>query len=246
MFNYKMKIQYEGTRYRGWQVQGNTDATIQGKIEAVLTKLAGEPVEVHGSGRTDAGVHAYGQVANFKLSEERNPEEMLEYLNRYLPEDIVVLSLERAAERFHSRLNATEKTYRYRIWQQGKPDVFLRRYVETVDAKLQVARMKAAAFYLIGTHDFTSFCGNKHMKKSAVRTIYGITFEEKGSELIIDICGDGFLQNMVRILVGTLVEVGLGKRRPEEMQAILDGRDRALAGGMMAAKGLALLEVKYE
>lgn len=106
--------------------------------------------------------------------------------------------------------------------------------------------MKAAAFYLIGTHDFTSFCGNKHMKKSAVRTIYGITFEEKGSELIIDICGDGFLQNMVRILVGTLVEVGLGKRRPEEMQAILDGRDRALAGGMMAAKGLALLEVKYE
>lgn len=246
MTNYKLILQYEGTRYRGWQSQGNTSETIQGKLEAVLSRMSGEAVSVQGSGRTDAGVHALGQVANVKLSEDIEPRELKDYLNRYLPEDIAVLSAERAPERFHSRLGAVEKIYRYRIWTDGKPDVFARRYVEPVAGELQLNQMKMAAGYLTGTHDFTSFCGNKHMKKSAVRTLSYIRFQQKERELWIDYCGNGFLQNMVRILTGTLVEVGSGTRQPEEMKAVLEGRDRELAGPMMAARGLTLLEVKYQ
>lgn len=245
MTNYKMILEYDGTRYRGWQVQGNTQDTIQGKIEAVLNKMCKEKIEIHGSGRTDAGVHAYEQVADFKWKKEKNPQEIAEYLNRYLPEDIRVLSVEVADKRFHSRLNASDKTYRYRIWKGGKPDVFVRRYVEQTEEDLNVGRMKKAAEYLVGTHDFTSFCGNKHFKKSAVRTVYSIQIEETQDEIVIDICGNGFLQNMVRILVGTLVEVGTGAREPSDMQAVLAGKNRILAGHMMPAKGLALMEVRY-
>lgn len=246
MTNYKLILQYEGTRYRGWQSQGNTSETIQGKLEAVLSRMAGETVSVQGSGRTDAGVHAIGQVANVKLPEAVEPRKLMEYLNQYLPEDIAVLEAEEVPDRFHSRLGAVEKIYRYRIWTDGRPDVFERRYVEPVAGALQLNQMKIAAGYLMGTHDFTSFCGNKHMKKSAVRTISYIRFEQRERELWIDYCGNGFLQNMVRILTGTLVEVGLGKRQPEEMKSILAGRSRELAGPMMAARGLTLMEVKYQ
>lgn len=245
MTNYKMILEYDGTRYKGWQVQGNTQETIQGKLEAVLGRMCGETIEIHGSGRTDGGVHAYGQVANFKWKQEKNPEAISEYLNRYLPEDIRILSVEVAEERFHSRLNAVDKTYRYRIWKGGRPDVFARRYVEPVEEQLDTARMREAASYLTGTHDFTSFCGNKHFKKSAVRTIYDIQIEETKDEIIIDIRGDGFLQNMIRILVGTLVETGKGVREPQDMTAVLEGKNRALAGHMMAPGGLALMEVRY-
>lgn len=244
--NYMLLLQYDGSKYRGWQVQGNTDQTIQGKLEAVLSKLAGEPVEVQGSGRTDAGVHAYGQVANFKLKEPKPENEIMAYLNQYLPEDIAVLAVEKANERFHSRLNAVEKTYRYRIFTDGKPDVFDRKYVAAVTEPLHINQMKIAAGYLTGKHDFTSLCGNKNFKKSAVRTIYDIRFEEKERELAIWVCGDGFLQNMVRILIGTLVEVGIGKRKAEDMPAILDAKNRTEAGMMMPATGLALMEVKYK
>lgn len=246
MINYKMILQYDGSRYSGWQVQGNTEQTIQGKLQSVLEKMTGEEIEIHGSGRTDAGVHAMGQVANFKLQSAYEPEEIKRYCNQYLPEDIVVLEVSEVPLRFHSRLNAIKKTYCYRIFLGEKPDVFRRKYVTPVAENLDINKMKAAAEVLIGTHDFTSFCGNRHFKKSAVRTIYEIRLEEKTDELDIYFTGNGFLQNMVRILTGTLLEVGTGKQEVCEMKEILEGRNRSLAGTMAAAKGLVLVNVEYE
>lgn len=246
MINYKMILQYDGSRYSGWQVQGNIEQTIQGKLQSVLEKMTGEEIEIHGSGRTDAGVHAMGQVANFKLQSAYEPEEIKRYCNQYLPEDIVVLEVSEVPLRFHSRLNAVKKTYCYRIFLGEKPDVFRRKYVIPVAENLNINKMKAAAEVLLGTHDFTSFCGNRHFKKSAVRTIYEIRIEEKKDELDIYFTGNGFLQNMVRILTGTLLEVGMGKREVCEMKEILEGRNRSLAGPMAAAKGLVLINVEYE
>lgn len=246
MINYKMILQYDGSRYSGWQVQGNTEQTIQGKLQSVLEKMTGEEIELHGSGRTDAGVHAMGQVANFKLQSAYEPEEIKRYCNQYLPEDIVVLEVSEVPLRFHSRLNAIKKTYCYRIFLGEKPDVFRRKYVTPVAENLDINKMKAAAEVLLGTHDFTSFCGNRHFKKSAVRTIYEIRIEEKTDELDIYFTGNGFLQNMVRILTGTLLEVGTGKQEVCEMKEILEGRNRCLAGTMAAAKGLVLVNVEYE
>ena len=246
MINYKMILQYDGSRYSGWQVQGNTEQTIQGKLQSVLEKMTGEEIEIHGSGRTDAGVHAMGQVANFKLQSAYEPEEIKRYCNQYLPEDIVVLEVSEVPLRFHSRLNAVKKTYCYRIFLGEKPDVFRRKYVTPVAENLNINKMKAAAEVLLGTHDFTSFCGNRHFKKSAVRTIYEIRIEEKKDELDISFTGNGFLQNMVRILTGTLVELGTGQREGREMNGLVEGRNRSLAGPMAAAKGLVLINVEYE
>ena len=245
--NYRITLQYDGTRYDGWQRQGNTERTIQGKLEAVLSRMAESPVEVHGSGRTDAGVHALGQVANFQLEGNRPPEEVSAYLNRYLPEDIRVLSAETAAERFHSRLNAQSKTYRYQVWTDGKADVFLRSYVYALGQPLNVPAMEQAAKRLVGTHDFKSFCGNRKMKKSTVRTITAIHFLKLsgGEALAMDFTGNGFLQQMVRILAGTLIEVGLGKRTPESVEQALLALDRSEAGFTAPPEGLCLMEVRY-
>lgn len=246
MNNYKITIQYDGTRYRGWQSQNSTDETIQGKLTEVLSKMAGEAVAVIGSGRTDAGVHARGQVANFYLSDAWDEEEMQDYLNRYLPEDIAVIQTMKVEERFHSRYQAKSKTYLYRIHTGRVPEVFERKYVYDYRTPIDVMRMRKAAALLIGTHDFRSFCGNKKMKKSTVRTIYDIRIEETSQELRIFYTGDGFLQNMVRILTGTLIEVGNGRRKPEEVTEILAARDRTQAGYTAPACGLTLLEVAYE
>ena len=246
MTNYKIRLQSDGSRYHGWQEQKNTDMTIQGKLEQLLFKLTGEAVEVHGSGRTDAGVHAYGQVANFKLHEERTEDQLLRDLNHYLPADIAVLSVEKVPERFHSRLSAVRKTYRYRIWTGEIPNVFERRFVTAFTQALDVTKMKQAADYLIGTHDFTSFCGNRRFKKSAVRTIEQIRIEQKEREIDIWVTGNGFLQNMMRILTGTLIPAGTGEIAPEQMPAILEGRNRDLAGCTMPPEGLALMSVEYE
>ena len=226
MNNYRITIQYDGTRYRGWQSQNSTDETIQGKLTDVLSKMAGEDVAVIGSGRTDAGVHARGQVANFYLSNVWDTEEILDYLNRYLPEDIAVIRAEQVDDRFHSRYQAKSKTYLYRIHTGRIPEVFERRYVYDYQTPLDAERMKKAAHLLIGTHDFRAFCGNKKMKKSTVRTIYEIHIEETEQELQISYTGDGFLQNMVRILTGTLIEIGDGRREPEEITEILEAKDR--------------------
>lgn len=246
MYNYKITIQYDGTRYRGWQSQNSTEETIQGKLADVLSRMAGEEVAVIGSGRTDAGVHARGQVANFYLSRKRDTAELQDYLNRYLPEDIAVVHTEEADERFHSRYQAKSKTYLYRVHTGNVPDVFERRYVYDYQTPLDVGRMSKAAELLSGTHDFRSFCGNKKMKKSTVRTIYEIQIEETEQEIKIYYTGDGFLQNMVRILTGTLIEIGDGRRAPEEMLNILAAKDRKQAGYTAPACGLTLLEVRYE
>lgn len=245
MYNYKLTIQYDGTRYRGWQVQGNTDLTIQGKLEGVLSRLTGQLVEVHGSGRTDAGVHALGQVANVKLPHPVEPSELLGELNRYLPADIGVIAAEPAPERFHARLNARSKTYRYRIWNSAIPNVLERSYLYVLPESLDVAAMERAAADLVGTHDFRSFCGLKRFKKSTVRTITDIAITQDGAEMRLEFTGNGFLMRMVRILAGTLVEVGLGQRAADSMPAVLAAQDRAAAGPALPAQGLALVRVEY-
>ena len=246
MKNYKIIVQYDGTRYKGWQVQKSTDATIQGKLQMVLSKLAGHPVEVIGSGRTDAGVHANGQVANFHIEEHFSKEQLMETFWNFLPEDIAVIQIEEVDERFHSRFHAVSKTYSYRIRTSPVPNVFERKFLYQYGQTLDVDKMKKAAQALVGTHDFASFCGNRHMKKSTVRTIFSIDLVERDGEIEILYCGNGFLQNMVRILTGTLLEVGTGKREVREMKEILEGRNRSLAGPMAAAKGLVLINVEYE
>lgn len=245
MYNYKLTIQYDGTRYRGWQVQGNTDQTIQGKVEGVLSRLTGQPVELHGSGRTDAGVHALGQVANVKLPRPFDPSELLRELNRYLPADIGVIAVEPAPERFHARLNARSKTYRYRIWNSEIPNVLERSYLYPLPEPLDVAAMERAAADLVGTHDFRSFCGLKRFKKSTIRTITDIIITQHSSEVRLEFTGNGFLMRMVRILAGTLVEVGLGQRAADAMPAVLAAQDRAAAGPALPAQGLALVRVEY-
>ena len=246
MKNYGIHIQYDGTRYSGWQKQGNTQNTIQGKIETVLEKMTDSEIEIHGSGRTDAGVHALQQVANFKCDTPKTPDQIMEYINEYLPEDIAVLSCEVAPERFHSRLSAVRKTYCYQLEMGPKKDVFQRNYYYGLGERLDVSAMKAAAGLLTGTHDFKSFCGNKKMKKSTVRTIEKIEFEQSGSRLHIYFTGNGFLQQMVRILTGTLIEVGQGKCAPDKITRILDAQDRQAAGPTAPAQGLFLVNVGYE
>lgn len=255
MSNFKMTLQYEGTRYQGWQRQDSTDNTIQGKMETLLSKMTGQKIEVQGSGRTDAGVHALGQVANFHADTEMTPEEMLEYINRYLPEDIGVISLEKASERFHSRLNARGKTYCYRVICSGLPHVFDRRFAHVIAEEMDVEAMRRAASYFLGTHDFKAFTSNKRGKKSTVRTIEEIRIEKVGSfsmkrqgiddEIRFIYSGNGFLYHMVRILTGTLLEVGTHKRKPEEMPGILASGSRENAGELVPAKGLTLMEVRY-
>lgn len=243
--NYKAVLQYEGTRYRGWQTQGNTEHTIQGKLEALLSRMEGTSVEVHGSGRTDAGVHAAGQVINFRSSCGKTPGEIKDYMNQYLPEDIVVLSVEEADPRFHARLHATRKTYVYRIWNSPVRDVFGRRFQTWMQEPLDVEAMRRAALLLSGTFDYRAFCSLKRFKKSTVRTVEEIRVEQHGSLIELSFTGNGFLYHMVRIMTGTLVEVGLGLREPEEMTAILNSQDRSNAGRLMPPEGLMLQCVEY-
>jgi len=245
LHNYKMILQYEGTRYQGWQRQDTTNNTIQGKLEDILKKMTGTSVKIHGSGRTDAGVHAKAQVANFHLEEAYEPYKLMDYLNQYLPEDIRVIELEEVPERFHSRLIAKEKIYTYRIDQSKVADVFLRRYSYHIDQKLDLEEMKKAANQLLGTHDFKAFCSNRRMKKSTIRTIYQISIEQEGSILKLTYRGNGFLYHMVRLLTGTLLEVGLGKRSASSIPSIIESRERENAGTLAPAQGLILEQVIY-
>lgn len=246
MANYSFIVSYDGSRYEGWQRQVRTEETIQGKLEKALEKLTGEEAKVIGAGRTDAGVHARGQCANVHLSVALPAKHLEEELNRLLPDDIGVSRMREAGERFHSRFSATGKFYRYRIRVGSEKNVFERRYVWQLGEALDMSAMEEAAHLLEGRHDFTSFCGNRHMKKSCVRDVREISLHVSEGELAIDFIGDGFLQNMIRILVGTLVEVGEGKRKPSEMEAILAAHDRSCAGFTAPACGLCLEKVMYE
>lgn len=242
--NYALTVAYDGTRYSGWERKPGR-ATIQGKLEDVLTRLTGQAVTVIGAGRTDAGVHALAMTANAHLETALSPDELRRELNRYLPADIAVTALRPASDRFHARYNAAGKTYRYTCYcGDGKP-VFTRNYVYCLERPADVAEMRRAAAYLIGQHDFRSFCGNPKMKNSTVRTVDMISVEQDGETLTFTFHGDGFLQHMVRILVGTLLEVGWGKRAPETMPALLAARCRAEAGFTAPAQGLCLVGVEY-
>ena len=245
MPNYKLTLCYDGTRYRGWQRQGNTPNTMQEKVESALSKILSQPVETAASGRTDAGVHARAQVVSFRAKIDRTPEEILAELRAALPADIGAVSLSEAAPRFHARLNAKGKTYVYRVWNSDAPDVFERRYRVAEPRALDLDAMRKAASALCGEHDFTSFCSDKRMKKSPVRRVDEIDVERLGDEVRLTFTGSGFLWNMVRILTGTLLEVGLGEREADSMQAVLDARDRTAAGKTAPANGLILWEVFY-
>ena len=249
MQNYKLTLQYDGTKYNGWQRQGNTANTIQGKLNEIIGKYLNEEIDIAGSGRTDAGVHAYGQVANFKTKQKLDTDKFLYDMNGYLPQDIRIIEVEEVEERFHARLSAVSKTYEYVIDNGKVSNVFGRKYAWRVEEKLNVEEMRKAANFLVGTHDYTSFCGNKKFKKSAVRTVTDIVIEEIGEEkgkIRISYTGNGFLQNMVRIMTGTLVEVGLGKRTPESMQTIIAAKSREEAGMMAPPEGLFLKCVCYK
>lgn len=244
--NIKITLKYDGTKYHGWQKQGNTEKTIQGKLEQLLSRMTEEEIEVQGSGRTDAGVHAVGQVANFHTYTNMSLDDMKQYMQTYLPKDIGILQIEEENLRFHSRLSAKKKQYEYQIYLGKENPVFERFYCWHIDEPIDIEEMKKASRFFIGEHDFKSFCGNPKMKKSTIRTIEDIKIEKQDDFLYLQFTGNGFLMNMVRILTGTLVEVGLGKRNYDEMEEILNARKREVAGVLAPAQGLFLKKVWYE
>lgn len=242
--NYRLTIAYDGSRFFGWERQPDKD-TIQGKLETVLGTLQGYPVNVIGAGRTDAGVHARAMTANVVLDVTETPDALRDYLNRYLPDAIAVREVKEAAPRFHARYNALGKTYRYTCHTGLVKPVFDRKYVTLLDYDPDVEKMRQAAAYLLGENDFASFCGNPRMKKSTVRLVDHIAIERRKDRVVFTFHGTGFLQNMVRIMVGTLLEVGRGYWTPEQVRDILAAKDRKQAGPTAPPEGLCLMKVDY-
>jgi tRNA pseudouridine38-40 synthase len=245
MSRFKCKVAYDGTNFSGWQVQPNA-RTVQGVIEAALSKIhKGALVRIAGSGRTDAQVHAKGQVFHFD-SELAIPDDgWRRALTALLPEDVVISRVEQTDPDFHARFHVKEKEYRYRILRSSHLDVFRRNYTFHFPHELNVGEMRNAAAELIGTHDFSSFCASNTDVRDKVRTLNALDIEEKGDELEFRLTGNGFLYQMVRIVVGTLLEVGQGKRTAEDVAAILQEMDRTLAGKTAPGRGLFLWEIKY-
>ena len=253
--NYKITLEYDGTKYNGWQKQGNTDNTIQGKLETTLSRYFNQTIEIHGSGRTDAGVHAKEQVANFKVEASALPSNipsqeglLMDTLNSFLPEDIRITSLYEVDNRFHARLNAKSKTYRYTICLSKKEPVFNRKYCMLVSKPLDIKRMISASKLLLGTHDLVGFSDTK-TKKSTIRTIENISFLEKKIDdddyLIIDYTGDGFLYHTIRLITGTLLSIGFNENDECIVEQILSTKNRKQVPFMAPAKGLSLIEVEY-
>ncbi len=244
MHNYKITIQYDGTNYHGWQIQPN-GRTIQGELTRALSLLDGRPVTVHGAGRTDAGVHALGQVATFFLERQFEPERLRDAINGNLERDIRVVSVEPAANDFHARFSAKQKTYRYRIFTGAVMSPFDYRYVLHFRGSLNVEAMREAAAVLIGTHDFSAFTVADSEVENHLRTLQELEIQHEGEMLIFFATADGFLRYMVRNIVGTLIDIGRGHRRSDEMADILASRDRNRAGTMAKAHGLTLLKIDY-
>ncbi|MEX1551534.1 tRNA pseudouridine(38-40) synthase TruA [Enterococcus sp. C50] len=245
MRNIKLTIEYDGRRYLGWQRLGDSDKTIQGKIEAVLKQMTGETIEIIGSGRTDAGAHARGQIANFKTESTMDCLAMCEFLNRFLPGDIVVKKVEEVPERFHARYNASGKKYSYYVWNNPIPTAFERYHSFYVPQELNLDAMNEACKRLVGTHDFIGFSALKKSKKSTTRTVEKITIEKDGSMLHFTFVGNGFLYKMVRIMMGTLLEIGAGKMPVAAIDEIFEQKVRKSAGETVPAQGLFLDEVYY-
>lgn len=245
MRNIKLTIEYDGRRYQGWQRLKDSDKSIQGKIEKVISIMTEEKIEIIGSGRTDAGAHAKGQVANFKTESTMTIDEMLEYLNRYLPNDIVVNDIEEVPERFHSRYNAKEKTYSYYVWNSTVPSVFNGMHSFHYFDELDMELMEEAAEKMIGTHDFLAFSALKKSKKSTERTIKEISITKEGNLIHFKFVGEGFLYNMVRILMGTLLQIGSGELSMNSIEQAFTSKKREDAGPTAPSHGLFLDEVVY-
>ena len=251
--NYRLTISYDGTRYHGWESKKEVD-TIEGKLEAVFARMTEQDVKIHGAGRTDAGVHAMGMVANGFLDTTLTPEEIKAYANHYLPDDICIREVSGVSERFHARLNAKGKVYQYTCYIGDEKPVFERLYTwvlpewvtnGTPDRMPDIEAMQKAAEYLIGTHDFKSFCSIHTQAETTVRTIYSLDVIREGDMIRIRVTGNGFLYNMVRILAGTLINVGFGVTDPAEIPGIIEARDRQAAGPTAPARGLTLIKMEY-
>lgn len=245
MRNIKLTIEYDGGRYLGWQRLGNSDKTIQGKIENLLTQMTGGKIEIIGSGRTDAGTHARGQIANFKTNAELDIAEMISTLNHQLPRDIVIKDIEEVPERFHARYNATGKAYSYYVWNDVIPSAFERNYSFHYPQELDFDVMNQACEKLLGKHDFIGFSALKKTKKSTIRTIEKLSIEREGNLLHFTFVGDGFLHKMVRIIMGTLLEIGSGASKLDVIDEVLENKVRQEAGETVPAQGLFLDEVYY-
>lgn len=244
MRNIKLTIEYDGKCYNGWQKQPNK-LNIQGEIERAIYNITKEEVDLIGSGRTDAGVHALGQVANFKTNSEISIEKLPLAINSQLKNSIVIKEAEEVDERFHSRYNAKHKTYRYIINNSKCGTAIYRNLEYSYPFKLDVEKMKQASKYFEGEHDFKAFKSSGTSSKNSVRTIYKAIVKQDGEKIIIELTGNGFLYNMVRIISGTLLDVGLGKIKPEEIPEIIESKDRRRAGKTLPPYGLYLVEVKY-
>lgn len=240
-----LQVAYDGTNYHGWQIQKNA-VSVEGVLQKALQELLQENIELIGASRTDAGVHAMGNVAVFD-TDTRIPAEKIAYaVNRYLPEDIVVQSSKAVPNDFHPRYADSRKTYEYRILNTRFPNPILQKYMHFYYGKLDVESMKKAAGYIVGEHDFASFCAAGAQVQTTVRRVYSMDVGREKDVITLSICGNGFLYNMVRIIAGTLIEVGSGKIPPEQMKEIIDGCDRSLAGATAPAKGLHLVRIDYE
>jgi tRNA pseudouridine38-40 synthase len=245
--NLRLTVQYDGTRYQGWQRlgSGGESRTIQGRLEAVLGRLTGERIAVIGASRTDAGAHAEGQVANFHTASQLSAGAILEALGKYLPSDIVVSGVDEAEPRFHARYLARSKLYVYRVCNRRVPDVLRRGFALHVPSPLDVGGMRHAGSLLVGKHDFLAFSSVKGGRKSTARTLLSLDLVERDGRLDFLFEGDGFLYNMIRIITGTLLEVGAGARNAGDVARVLASRSRAEAGPTAPAHGLCLLEVRY-
>ena len=250
MRNIKLLIEYDGSRYDGW-VEAKTgghgkNGSVSGKINEVLKQMENRDTELTGAIRTEAGVHAYRQVAAFKTETEMTPLEIKRYLNRYLPRDIAVLEASLADERFHPAFNAKGFTFEYHITVGDVPSVFDRKYNYYYFKNPDVEKMKKAASIFLGKHDFAGFSDNKRMKKSTVREITGFDIYKSGNEISFTITGDDFWPNMVRIIIALLLEIGTGEKEASVIDKIFETGDRSLAPEAIDSKGLFLTEVYYE
>ena len=241
----RLLLEYEGTRYSGWQFQTN-QVSIQGVLESKLHKITKKKTRVIGSGRTDAGVHAEGQVAHFETASSMTLQEFLKALNSLLPLDIVVKKVEEVKPDFHAQISATRKTYRYTILNRDYPSALEYRWAHYIATPiLNVTAMRKAARYLVGQKDFKSFQASGCTAKTTMREIYRLSITKKGDFITFTIDGSGFLKYMVRIIVGTLIEIGWGNWPPEQMKAILKSKNRLMAGPTAPSRGLCLVKVVY-
>lgn len=243
--NIRITVEYDGTSYFGWQLQKD-QPTVQGELQRAVEEISGKKTLVVGAGRTDAGVHAEGQVANFHTTSPVPARKWPEALNAHLPEDVAVVAAEDVPLDFHAQFAATSKVYRYRVLNRPSRSPLERLRTHLVRTALDVPAMQAAAAALVGTHDFRAFGSEMSKKEQTVRTIFAFDVRSNGPFADFVVHGDGFLYNQVRSMVGTLIPVGLGSRTPESLKEVLESKDRARAGANVPAKGLTLVEVRFD